>query len=114
MLSGRSYLRLIDRLQREGWQVELIYLALPNAGMSKMRVAERVVHGGHNIPLHDIERRFPRSLANLLNIFSHKVDRCTCFMNDGESPILVFEQKGGSRDILHEGYYHQLLTSITK
>lgn len=113
-LSGRSYLRLIHRLQRDGWQVELIYLALPNVGMSKMRVAERVIHGGHNIPLHDIERRFPRSLANFLNVFSYKVDRCTCFMNDGESPILVFEQKGGSRDILHEGYYQQLLASIAK
>jgi hypothetical protein len=64
--------------------------------------------------LHDIERRFPRSLVNLLNVFSRKVDRCTCFMNDGESPILVFELKDGSRDILHEVYYHQLLTSITE
>jgi hypothetical protein len=35
-------------------------------------------------------------------------------MNDGESPILVFEQKGDSRDILHEVYYHQILTSITE
>ncbi|MER0215757.1 MAG: hypothetical protein DU481_06105 [Nitrosomonas sp.] len=113
-LSGRSYLRLIHRLQRDGWQVELIYLALPSARISEMRVAERVAHGGHNIPLRDIERRFPRSLVNLLNVFSHKVDRCICFMNDGESPILVFEQKGGSRDILHEIYYRQLLTSITE
>ncbi|MBY0484722.1 hypothetical protein [Nitrosomonas sp.] len=64
--------------------------------------------------LRDIERRFPRSLANFLNIFSYKVDRCTCFMNDGESPILVFEQKGSCRDILHEGYYQQLLASIAK
>lgn len=111
-LSGRSYLRLIDRLQREGWQVELIYLALPNAGMSKMRVAERVVHGGHNIPLHDIERRFPRSLSNLFHIFSYKVDHCICFINDGDSPILVFEQKGDSRDILHEVYYQHLLKSV--
>lgn len=27
-LSGRGYLRLIERLQAESWQVELIYLAL--------------------------------------------------------------------------------------
>jgi hypothetical protein len=64
--------------------------------------------------LRGIERRFPRSLVNFLHVFSHKVDRCTCFMNDGESPILVFEQKGRSRDILHEGYYQQLLASIAK
>lgn len=113
-LSGRSHLRLINRLQRDGWQVELIYLALPSIEISKLRVAERVAHGGHNIPLRNIERRFPRSLGNLFHVFSHKVDRCTCFMNDGESPILVFEQKDGSRDILHEVYYHQLLASVTE
>ncbi len=106
---ANDILRLINRLQRDGWQVELIYLALPNVGMSKMRVAERVVHGGHNIPLRDIERRFSRSLGNLFHIFSHKVDHCICFMNDGEKPILVFEQKGNSRDILHEVYYQQLI-----
>ncbi|WP_394807838.1 zeta toxin family protein [Nitrosomonas sp.] len=111
-LSGRSYLRLINRLQRDGWQVELIYLALPNVGMSKMRVAERVTHGGHNIPLRDIERRFSRSLRNLFQVFSHKVDHCICFMNDGEMPIPVFEQTGDSRNILHEIYYQQLLMEV--
>ncbi|MFK5925935.1 MAG: hypothetical protein QM483_04810 [Desulfuromusa sp.] len=90
-LSGRIYLRLIKRLQDDGWQVKLLYLALPSVEMSILRVAERVAHGGHNIPLRDIERRFPRSLHNLLNNFGHIVDRCTCFMNDGEEPILVFE-----------------------
>ena len=35
-------------------------------------------------------------------------------MNDGENPVLVFEQKGDSRDILLEVYYRQLLTSITE
>jgi len=105
-------LRLTNRLQRDGWQVELIYLALPNVGMSKMRVAERVTHGGHNIPLRDIERRFPRSLGNLFHVFSHKVDHCICFMNDGELPIPVFEQTGDSRNILHEIYYQQLLMEI--
>jgi len=33
-------------------------------------------------------------------------------MNDGESPILVFEQTGDSRDILHEVYYQQLLMEV--
>ncbi|RKT42731.1 hypothetical protein [Thiocapsa rosea] len=108
-LAGRTYLRLIERLRRDDWCVELIYLALPSAEMSKLRVAERVSHGGHAIPLPDIERRFPRSLRHLLDDFSHRVDRCTCFMNDGESPVLVFEQRGENRDILHEAYYQLLI-----
>lgn len=107
-LAGRSYLRLLDRLHVDGWHVELLYLALPSAEMSKLRVAERVAHGGHNIPVPDIQRRFPRSLHNLLNEFSHRVDRCLCFMNDSDIPVLVFEQVGENRDILHEAYYQML------
>ncbi len=108
-LAGRAYLRLVERLQRDDWRVELIYLALPSVEMSKLRVAERVAHGGHNIPVADIERRFPRSLNHLLNDFSHRVDSCTCFMNDGESPVLVFEQRGSEREIVHDDYYQLLL-----
>ena len=111
-LSGRTYLRLIKRLRAEKWQIELIYLALPSIEMSKLRVAERVAHGGHNIPARDIERRFPRSLHNLLNEFSHRVDRCICFMNDGTKPILVFEQNNKVRNIHHRDYY-QLLRKET-
>jgi predicted ABC-type ATPase len=108
-LAGRSYLRLIEQLHAQGWRMELIYLALPSVEMSKLRVLERVAHGGHNIPAKDIQRRFPRSLRHLLCDFSHRVDSCICFMNDGESPVLVFEQWGDNRDILHEDFYQLLL-----
>ncbi|OED43708.1 hypothetical protein AB833_03200 [Chromatiales bacterium (ex Bugula neritina AB1)] len=109
-LSGRSYLKLIKRLQDDGWTVELLYLALPSMEMSKVRVAERVAHGGHNIPLKDIERRFARSLKNLLTDFSQQADHTRCFMNDGLTPIPVFEQQAnGPPDVLHDGNYQQLL-----
>jgi predicted ABC-type ATPase len=107
-LAGRSYLKLIQRLRSEGWRVELIYLALPSVEMSRLRVAERVAHGGHNIPLEDIERRFPRSLRNLLNEFSYAVDRTQCFMNNSEIPQLVFEQQGDNRVILIPELFEQL------
>lgn len=108
-LAGRSYLKLVRRLQMAGWRVELIYLALPSMEMSKLRVAERVAHGGHNIPVADIERRFARSLGNLLYSFSTQVDACRCFMNSDASPELVFEQQGEVRNVLHMPYYQHLL-----
>jgi len=108
-LSGRGNLELINRLRSSGWQVELIYLALPNKEMSKMRVAERVAHGGHNIPLKDIERRFSRSLNNLLMLFCNAVDRCICYMNDAEDPVPIFEQKGEKRQIHHYLYFQQIM-----
>ena len=69
-LSGRSYLRLVRRLRATGWRVELLYLALPSVELSRERVAERVAHGGHAIAPADIERRFPRSLRNLLDLYA--------------------------------------------
>lgn len=107
-LAGRGYLRLIQRLHKQGWQVELIYLALSSVEMSKLRVAERVAHGGHNIPPKDIERRFARSLYNLLLDYSQTTDACQCFLNNTE-PVLIFEQQGAKRNILHENLYQQLL-----
>lgn len=47
-LAGRGYLRQVRRLRAEGWRTELIYLALASREMSRLRVAERVAHGGHN------------------------------------------------------------------
>lgn len=108
-LAGRSYLKLVRRLRAEGWLVELIYLALPSMEMSKLRVAERVLHGGHNIPTVDIERRFARSLQNLLAVFSPEVHACRCFMNSAAVPELVFEQQGELRNVIHPIYYQILL-----
>jgi predicted ABC-type ATPase len=107
-LAGRGYLRVIRRLRADGWRVELIYLALPSVELSHLRVAERVRHGGHNIPAEDIERRFPRSLRNLLDHYSIAVDRCLCYINIGEEPELVFAQRGERRNILHLRHYERL------
>jgi predicted ABC-type ATPase len=112
-LAGRSYLRLIQRLRSQGWRVELIYLALPSIEMSRLRVAERVAHGGHTIPIKDIERRFSRSIKNLLNEFSYAVDRTQCFMNDSNLPQLIFEQERETRRIIDPQLF-ELLNQETK
>jgi predicted ABC-type ATPase len=112
-LSGRSYLKLIRQLKSEGWQVELIYLALPSVEMSIMRVAERVAHGSHNIPLADIQRRFPRSLYNLLHFYSYAGDRTQCLMNDNNVPKLIFEQQGDHRTILNPQLFAHISQYLT-
>lgn len=45
-LAGRGYLKLIQRMRNDGWQVELIYLALPSVEMSKPRWPQHP-HSGH-------------------------------------------------------------------
>lgn len=108
-LAGRGYLKLVNSLRADGWRVELIYLALPDKAMSLQRVAERVAHGGHDIPAADIERRFARSLRHLLNDFSHRVDRCQCFLNSGALMELVFLQNDATRVVHHANHYQHLI-----
>ena len=108
-LSGRGYLRLIQRLRSGGWRVELLYLALPTVELSQLRVTERVAHGGHMIAPIDIIRRFPRSLRNFLDLYSSAVDHASCFLNSGPSPEIVFFQQGDKRTILQQAVYNQLL-----
>jgi len=69
-LSGKTCLQLIRKMLADGWQVQLIYLWIPSVELAIERVTERVAHGGHNIPRESIIRRYPRSIANLLNDYS--------------------------------------------
>ncbi len=104
-LAGRGYLRLIQRLKAQGWDVELFYMALPSVEASKLRVRERVAHGGHDIPVSDIERRFPRSLHNLLADYRSQVDKCVCYMNDGGPVTKIFEQAGDACTIDNQALF---------
>ncbi len=99
---------MIQRLKTSGWRVELIYLALPSSEMSRLRVAERVTHGGHNILAKDIIRRFPRSLYNLLQLFAPLADQAICYMNIGNAPELVFQQIRSERTIMHPEFFELL------
>ena len=74
----------------------------------------RVAHGGHSIPQADIERRFPRSLRNLFEVYSGAVDVTRCFLNSSETPQLVFVQRDGVRSILHATVFEQLLSEAGK
>lgn len=98
-LAGLAYRQLIKRMKSESWRVELIYLALPSLEMAKHRVAERALHGGHEIPLADIERRFFRSLDNFLGEYVFLVNRAVCYCNADGDPVVVFTQRGKRREV---------------
>ena len=106
--SGRSYLRLIKRLQKYGWQVVLLYLSLPDVEMSVARVKERVAHGGHDIPEADIRRRYLRSIRNLLGEYGKLCDITLCFDNSA-NPVLIYSKQGDTVSVETPMIYQQLL-----
>ncbi|KMT64726.1 AAA family ATPase [Catenovulum maritimum] len=109
-LAGKNYLRLIKRLKALNWDVDLIYLALPSVEMSKERVAERVKHGGHNIPTEALERRFSKSLKNLFEEYGALVDNTECYINHESLPVLVYEQTKNEVNVINRAYFELLYT----
>lgn len=112
-LAGRGYLKLVRRLRAAGWGVELIYLALPSVDLSRIRVAERVAHGGHLVPAEDIARRFPRSLRHLLDHYASAASHVQCYLNSGPHPEMVFTQDGDRRTILNQEVFDMLVKEAT-
>lgn len=107
-LWGRSHLRLIERLQKDGWQVALLYLSLPDVKVSVARVKERVAHGGHDTPEADIRRRYPRSIGNLLGEYGKLCDISLCFDNSA-NPVLIYSKQGDTVSVETPMIYQRLL-----
>ncbi len=99
-LSGKTYLPILKKLKRNGWRIELYYLWLPDIEFSIRRVQERVAHGGHNIPLADIRRRYPKSLYNLLHLYTPLTDVTVCFDNSKMMPEKIFIYQDSAYTVL--------------
>jgi predicted ABC-type ATPase len=64
-LSGNTYLRMMSRAKERGYLVVLLYVGTADVSINIQRVKIRVLKGGHDVPVEDQLRRYPRSLANL-------------------------------------------------
>lgn len=108
-LAGRSHINLLKKLRKDGWQVVLFFLWIPDAAFSKSRIRERVKDGGHDVPDDTIYRRFPRTMHNLIEIYIPLCDKVLCYDNSGPKPIPVFEQDGKDQRIFIQNIYERIL-----
>jgi predicted ABC-type ATPase len=113
-LSGRSNLRLVRKLVQEDWAVNLIYVWLPSAAACVRRVAERVRHGGHNIPREVILRRYSRSVRNLLGLYSPICTSVLCSDHSGLYPLSVFYEDRDGRIVLDAKRFEALQASAKR
>ena len=58
-LATRSYVNLIQRAQKRGYFVTLLFFSLSSPEQAVARVAKRVSEGGHNIPTNVVLRQSP-------------------------------------------------------
>ena len=109
-LASKSFTRLIARAQPSGYRVTLLYVALPSAQLAKRRVARRVKEGGHSILDNIIERRFYRSLENLMYRYRVVVDEWFVYDNfELKTPALVPHGRRTGENIIEEQKWQRLL-----
>jgi predicted ABC-type ATPase len=88
-LSGRYLIRVIGRLKKVSYRVELIYLFVETVEEAVKRIDVRTKKGGLYIPEKDVRRRFIRSKRNFWNVYRHMVDSWKLFLNSKDEFLQI-------------------------
>lgn len=67
-LSGGFARKMARAARAAGYTVRLYYVGINSAEDALQRIANRVAHGGHNIPAQDVRRRFARRFSDLAKL----------------------------------------------
>ena len=89
-LASRTFAPRIRLLKRQGYAFHLVFLYLPTADMAVSRVADRVRHGGHDVPEEVVRRRYDRGLRNFFELYRPLADTWWLYDNYSDDvPSLV-------------------------
>jgi len=88
-LSGLTYMNRLKRWKVSGWRIEIVYLRMLSPQLALRRIAARVKQGGHNVPRHDVLRRFTRSRNNFEKHYRLLADAWSVYDNSGRTPKLL-------------------------
>jgi predicted ABC-type ATPase len=108
-LSGKYLIKYITEAKALNFEVSLIYLFLENPDSNIIRVKNRVLNGGHNVPQNDIIRRYYRSKNMFYYTYKNLVNQWSIYYNSNE----VFEKIAINNKILDIEKYNKFLGDIT-
>lgn len=112
-LSTRSYAKTIEKAHENGFSVQLLFFWLPTPETAIERVKQRVIEGGHNIPMDVIRRRYAAGIKNLFEIYMDIVDSWMLVENQNNPRIII--ARGGTESatkILNNELFNQLRTYV--
>ena len=107
-LSGKTYAKLLRRLKQQGYIIHLFFLWIPTVELAVARIKNRVVEGGHDVPVMDVRRRFGRSVVNFLKVYRLLLDSWTLFDNSTTRPSLIAEEKDGKLAIVDAALFTKI------
>ncbi|RUM46519.1 MAG: hypothetical protein DSY47_07925 [Hydrogenothermus sp.] len=91
-LSGKYIKPIIKEAKSKGFLIKLIYIFLSNPEENILRVRQRVLKGGHNVPEKDIIRRYYRS-KKMFREIKNLVNEWSLIFNGKDNFILVADDK---------------------
>ncbi len=83
-LSGTYINKVAKSAKAKGYTISMIYVFIDDVEMSIQRVKNRVLKGGHDVPIEDIRRRFDRSKNNFWESFTELANSWTLLYNGSE------------------------------
>ena len=107
-LSGRSYVRLLNEMKNDGYQILLFFLWLPSADLAVARVKNRVRQGGHNVPEPVIRRRFESGIRNFFQLYRSRVDAWWLYDASRLPPTIVAQEEGGELQLFNSDLFEQI------
>ncbi len=114
-MSSHEIFKAIKHAKLSGFEICFIFICLLSLEQNIDRVAERVLKGGHDIPLKAQNRRYIKSIENAPKAI-RLADKSLLFDNSGDGHVLVGEFRG--MQCLHADsntapWMHMILSELT-
>jgi len=97
-LSGKTYVKIFKEAKQRGYRIELHFVWIPDVREAIRRVRQRVIEGGHDVPVEDIKRRFARSIQHLLDDYAPLANKW--FLWDNSTPPAKLLAESTSQSII--------------
>jgi len=109
-LSGKYLKKVIEKAKKNNFKIVLMYLFLETDNENILRVKNRVLNGGHDVPVEDIKRRYIRSRELFMNLYKNMVDKWILFFNGNDNYVLVAEDN----KIQDEELYNKFIAGVNQ
>ena len=86
--ADHRHVNLIETAKNLEYKIVTVFIGLASPELSKLRVKHRVANGGHDVPVHNIETRYPKIMTNFSYLFDQS-DTCFVIDNSGKKYELI-------------------------
>ena len=96
VLSATDKLHFIKRAKEAGFFIRIFFVSTDSPTINAARIAQRVMEGGHDVPISKIISRYQKSIINC-QLITKMVDRLYVYDNsiDGQEAKILFRMKDG-------------------